>query len=105
LGCDFVWINGLKCKQGHDIAPQSKARFDYRGYPSNAVPLDVAEDLRDKPFPCFRCPRPEDPTTPTTLYFLRFLATPRTLCNCPECPSCGEQVVALELGLIEVRAE
>lgn len=120
LGCDYVWVEGLRCVRGHDIVPQSHVRRDYVGYPASAVPLEVAEDLRDRPFPCYDCetedlarrwPRFDDPERIAFLQqkyqkanpfdeeitYRLILGMRRTLCNCPHCPSNGATVVSVSL--------
>ena len=98
MGIHFVWVTGLQCVRGHDLSPQSKARMDYCGYPTNAVPLEVAEDLRDNPFDCPVCTYRETPMGDKK-YRLRFVGEPRSVCE-----GCGKEsacrcykVVAVEL--------
>ena len=109
MGIDFVWVTGLKCQHGHDLDLQSRARHDYCGYPSDAVPLEVAEDLRDNPNVCVRCYHQnyDDPALPmvgdATRYRARFVSVPRSVCpGCGTEVTCGcYQTVAIDVDMLE----
>ena len=95
MGVNFVWVKA-RCKNGHDMDPQSRVRHDYCGYSMDAVPLDVAIDLRDNPWTCNLCRYAGDTTE--TQYVVRFVSAPRNVCeHCGKPSACNcYAVVAIE---------